>query len=203
MSAPGHESKQHFDTLYQESEDPWKIRERWYERRKRALTLAALPEEYYARAFEPGCGNGELTALLASRCGELLAADIAEQAVELTRRRISRLANVSVEQMQWPDVWPSGSVDLVVMSEIGYYLDEPQLLRVADFLHERLSASGAVVACHWRKEIAGWPRIGDDVHATLRDRLSLPHLCRYQDDDLVLDVWTRDARSVHEREGLE
>jgi hypothetical protein len=102
--------------------------------------------------------------------------------------------------MQWPDSWPSGSVDLVVMSEIGYYLDEPQLLRAVDFLHERLSATGAIVACHWRKDIAGWPRNGDGVHELLRERVRLPHLGRYQDDDLVLDVWTRDTRSVHDRE---
>jgi SAM-dependent methyltransferase len=194
------DTKQHFDDLYRASDDPWKIRDRWYERRKRALTLATLPHERYARAFEPGCGNGELTVLLAARCGELIAADVSADAVALTRQRVANCTNVQVEPIQLPDGWPPGIFDLVVISEIGYYLDEPQSNRLADHIHARLSADGAVVACHWRRPIDGWSRNGDDVHETLLDRLELPRLCHYQDNDLVLDVWTRDTRSVHQRE---
>ncbi len=52
---------QYFDDLYRQSDDPWKLREGWYERRKRSLTLALLPRPRYRNAFEPGCANGELT----------------------------------------------------------------------------------------------------------------------------------------------
>ena len=48
---------------------------RWYERRKRARSLAALPQERYRRGFEPGCAVGALTVGLAGRCDELLAVD--------------------------------------------------------------------------------------------------------------------------------
>ena len=40
--------------------DPWRA-DSLYERRKRAVVLASLPRERYRRAFEPGCGAGELT----------------------------------------------------------------------------------------------------------------------------------------------
>jgi hypothetical protein len=33
----------HFERMYADSEEPWEYRRRWYERRKRALTLAMLP----------------------------------------------------------------------------------------------------------------------------------------------------------------
>ncbi|SPB17537.1 methyltransferase [Caballeronia novacaledonica] len=200
MNNTNDNTKQYFDNLYRQNDDPWKIRNRWYERRKRALMLASLPHERYARAFEPGCGNGELTALLATRCDELIATDIAEDAVALTRQRVAQCPNVTVKQMLLPDAWPSGKFDLVVISEIGYYLDEPQLWHIVEHIHQTLSRNGAVVACHWRRPIEGWEQNGDDVHAKLRGRMSLPLLSHYWDDDLVLDVWTPDKRSVHDRE---
>ena len=46
---------------------PLGARPRWYEARKYGLTVAALPRRRYRRAFEPGCGSGLLTALLAPR----------------------------------------------------------------------------------------------------------------------------------------
>jgi hypothetical protein len=87
-----------------------------------------------------------------------------------------------------------------VISEIGYYLDEPQLWHIVEHIHQTLSRDGAVVACHWRRPIEGWAQNGDEVHAKLRGRMSLPLLSHYWDDDLVLDVWTPDKRSVHDRE---
>ena len=55
----------YFDDMYAESPDPWGFRTRWYEERKFALTMAALPRRRYRRVFEPGCSVGMLTRLLA------------------------------------------------------------------------------------------------------------------------------------------
>ena len=74
----------YFDTLYQQ-EDPFEYRTRWYEARKRALTLASLPRDHYLRGWELGCSNGVLTAALAPRCAQLLATDLSEQAVTAAR----------------------------------------------------------------------------------------------------------------------
>ncbi|MFE7421819.1 hypothetical protein [Rhodococcus sp. NPDC057529] len=60
----------YFDAMYAASPDPWGFGDRWYEQRKYALTLAALPRPRYRRAFEPGCSIGILTAALAHRCDE-------------------------------------------------------------------------------------------------------------------------------------
>jgi hypothetical protein len=54
-----------FATLSADGNDPWDTGS-WYERRKRALMLAALPQERYGTALEPGCGTGELTVELAA-----------------------------------------------------------------------------------------------------------------------------------------
>ncbi len=64
-----------FESLYRQSPDPWQVRTSWYEQRKRALLIAALPQARYGRVLEVGCGNGEMTRLLAPRCDMLVAVD--------------------------------------------------------------------------------------------------------------------------------
>ena len=193
-------AQDYFAGLYQRSDDPWLLRDRWYERRKRALTLAALPDERYRRAYEPGCANGELTAELAPRCETLLAADLNPAAVDLARRRVAHLQHVQVEQRAMPNDWPDSEFDLIVISEVAYYLNEAQRAGLITKLEGSLAGGGTLIACHWRRPIAGWPHSGDDVHRELRAKLTLPRLSCYQDDDMVLDVWSSSAKSVHQRE---
>jgi SAM-dependent methyltransferase len=199
-SSPEPNAQDYFAGLYQRSDDPWLLRERWYERRKRALTLAALPDERYRRAYEPGCATGELTAELAPRCDALIAADLNSAAVDLARRRVAHLEHVRVEQRAMPDDWPDGAFDLIVISEVAYYLNEAQLARLIAMLTVSLAEGGTLVACHWRRSIEGWPHSGDHVHREFREKLSLPLLSSYRDDDMVLDVWSLNANSVHQRE---
>lgn len=72
-----------FDQLYAHNNDPWAFRERWYEQRKRAITLASLPRQHYPAIFEVGCANGELSAGLAQRTDWLLACDTSTKALSL------------------------------------------------------------------------------------------------------------------------
>lgn len=74
---------QYFADLYATSEDPWAFRTRWYEKRKRELVMACLPRQCYQRVFEPACANGELSALLAERCANLVCQDLDPTAVAL------------------------------------------------------------------------------------------------------------------------
>ena len=41
----------YFAQMYAGSPDPWGFRSRWYEQRKRAVTLAALQQPRYRRGF--------------------------------------------------------------------------------------------------------------------------------------------------------
>ena len=193
---------EHFDAMFSASDDPWHFKTRWYESRKRALTLAALPAPRFGSAYEPGCANAELSLALAPRCDRLLISDGSPKAVEVARERTAHLGHVEVRQAWIPQEWPDQQFDLIVLSEVAYYLAEAAL----DFLAERILASmlphASLLACHWRERIGGCTMSGDDVHARLADRLALPHLVGYSDDDLRLDVWSLDRRSVAEREGF-
>ena len=77
----------YFARMYGGSDDPWGFRTRWYEERKRAVTLAALDRPRYRRGFEPGCSVGVLTAGLAERCDALLASDVDPTAVVASSHR--------------------------------------------------------------------------------------------------------------------
>ncbi len=178
-----------FDRFYAGAgDDPWGFTDRWYEQRKRALTLAALPRERFGRAFEPGCSIGVLTELLAGRCDELLATDVAEAALAAARERTRHLPHVRVEQGAVPAQWPAGEFDLVVLSEVGYYSGPDDLLRLARRAAASLRPDGVLLACHWRHPVQGYPTSGDEVHRVLRSLPGLQTLARHEEEDFLLDV---------------
>lgn len=121
----------YFAALYDGSSDPWGFDHRWYEERKRALTLAALPELRYRTAFEPGCSTGMLTRSLADRCDSLLATDVSEVALAVAAERLADLPHVRLARSALPAGWPEGEFDLVVVSEVLYYLGRQDLASVA------------------------------------------------------------------------
>ncbi|MFM0734429.1 class I SAM-dependent methyltransferase [Paraburkholderia sediminicola] len=194
----------YFNELYTSSDDPWNLREGWYERRKRSLTLALLPRPRYLNAFEPGCAIGELTAELATRCDALLAADLHETAVRLARERVADMPQVRVEQRTVPHEWPTeaGPFDLIVISEFAYYLDAADLETLAARIAASLTPDGTLLACHWRRPFAEALESADTAHALFDARCGLSRLAHHDEADLLIDVWSRDARSVAQREGL-
>ena len=112
-------SPEYFQKMFDASDDPWSFRTRWYEKRKRELTLASLPRQRYQRVFEPGCANGELSAMLAERSDSLLCQDINEKAVQLAQHRLSNVPHARVDRGRVPHDWPEGAFDLIVLSEVG------------------------------------------------------------------------------------
>jgi SAM-dependent methyltransferase len=193
----------YFEAMYAESPDPWGFTTRWYERRKYAMTVAALPRERYRRGFEPGCSIGVLTALLAERCEQLLATDIVPTAVETAKQRLARCEGVDVAELAVPHDWPQGQFDLIVLSEIGYYLSADDLELMLDRVVASLEPGGTLVAVHWRHPVADYPLRGDDVHDLLATSPELHRVVRHEETDLVLEVFeTEPTMSVAQRSGL-
>lgn len=199
--SPG-DARASFDALFAGNDDPWGFKTRWYEQRKRELTLACLPAARYASAYEPGCANGELAAALAPRCARLRVSDGSEAAVALARRRLAALPHVTVAQEWLPGAWPQQRFDLIVLSEFCFYLDADALTDVAQRARASLTDGGTLLACHWRRANVGFPLDGDAVHTILRERLSLPRLLRHEEPDFTLEVWSGDPRSVAQRDGM-
>lgn len=102
----------YFDGMYGDSDDPWGFRTRWYEARKRQLTLACLQSERYGTAFEPGCSIGVLSAELAARADRMMVTDVSARALDQARRVVP--GHVEVRTGRMPQDWPAGRFDLVV-----------------------------------------------------------------------------------------
>ncbi len=189
----------YFKTLYQH-EDPFGYRTRWYEARKRALTLASLPRQRFERGWEIGCSNGVLTAELAERCDRLLATDLDADAVEAARAMTAHHHHVQLQRARHPEEWPPGTFDLIVLGEVGYYLSEMDMRRTAEQLHGSLGAGGVLIACHWRASFEQARCSASFVHEQLDGWL--PRLFSYRDADFLLEGWSSDTTSVAQREGL-
>jgi predicted TPR repeat methyltransferase len=203
----------YFDQMYESSSDPWGFSVRWYEERKRAISLAVLPEAHYATAYEPGCSIGVLTDGLASRCDALLASDVSEKALALARKRIGHLSHVTLERHVLPRDWPDESFDLVVLSEVLYYFENRDLATIANRAAGSIAPGGTLVSIHWLHPVSDYPQSGDTaqdaVSKATEQRPELNRVAHYRDADFDLLLYVRahkgeekSAVSVAARESL-
>ena len=154
----------YFERLYRDDPDPWAFETSPYEAAKYAATLDALPRARYRSAFEVGCANGALTERLAERCDRVLAVDVAEAALARARERCAGRGGVEVRRLEVPAEWPDETFDLVVVSEVGYYLADADLARLCARCAEAAPPGGHLALVHWTGE-TDYPLTGDDVHA--------------------------------------
>lgn len=187
---------QYFADLYAANEDPWAFRTRWYEKRKRDLVMASLPRQCYERVFEPACANGELSVLLAERCAELVCQDLDPKAVGLATDRLADVRHAQVERARLPADWPGGRFDLIVLSEVGYYLDPTDWLQVIEQSVASLSYDGGLLACHWKHPIAGCPQDGREVHRMLSKHLPLYPVFCHDEADFIMAYWSNQPSVV-------
>jgi predicted TPR repeat methyltransferase len=180
--------REYFDRLYDDAPDPWGFETRWYEQRKYALTVAALPEARYRAAFEPGCSIGVLTERLAGRCDAVLATDIVPAALERAQHRLAGHPHVRLEVRAVPEDWPEERFDLVVLSEVAYYLPVPALEMLVERAVASLDPGGVLEAVHWRRE-TDYALSGDEAHVVIARHPGLASVAHYEDADFVLDVW--------------
>ena len=221
----------YFDALYNGNSDPWQYQTRWYEKRKRDMCLAILPQSQYKYGIELGCGNGMLSELLAQRCQALVSIDGNHQAVQLAKARLSGLPHVKVIQGVIPDrlltlenalldTYPLSSdtptrespFDLIVISEILYYLSPNDIDTVITWTQQNLAIGGTLLCCHWRYAIEGFVMTGETVHQRLyhtfnaenndKRQIAFMHQSQLIDSDFLLDVWQRSPDSVAMQENL-
>jgi len=192
------------DELHAGHDDPWGADSRWYEIRKRDLLLAALPRAEFHHGLEVGSSTGALAADLANRCHHLLVIDAGDHAVAAASSRLKSLDHVRVEQRVVPSEWPDPpdqGFDLIVLSEVGYFLSPRDLDDVVDDVRATLASDGVLVLCHWRHPIVGWPLDGPGVHERVVEADVRPVVARYVDRDFELLVLCADGELPDPQEG--
>jgi SAM-dependent methyltransferase len=142
----------HFERLYRADPDPWSFANSPYEQQKYEATLAVLGTRHFQSALEVGCSIGILTSRLASRCDQLVGLDFAPSAVKASRARCAPYPGVRIEQMQVPREWPDGFFDLILFSEVLYFLDESDLLDTCAHALRSLLPGGLVLLVNYTEE---------------------------------------------------
>jgi 2-polyprenyl-3-methyl-5-hydroxy-6-metoxy-1,4-benzoquinol methylase len=151
MSKNSRQAK-HFERLYRADPDPWSFASSPYEQQKYEATLAVLGSKHFQSALEVGCSIGILTSRLAGRCDRLIGLDFAPSAVKAARARCAPYPGVRIEQMQVPRQWPEGSFDLIIFSEVLYFLDEIDLMDTCAHALGSLLPGGQVLLVNYTEE---------------------------------------------------
>ena len=147
-----------------------------------------------------------LTELLTERCAQVTATDVAAAALDSARRRMAdagcgeqvRFIRQSIDQ-----TWPAGPFDLLVLSELGYYLSPDVLHDVLERECPRLAPGATVVSAHWRHRVEDYLMAGDEVNEVVAGITGMHAIGRYRDADVAIDVFdTSDGRSVAARSGV-
>ncbi|NDV86711.1 methyltransferase domain-containing protein [Aurantimonas aggregata] len=137
-----------FEAKFAADPDPWNYAASPFEVWKRDVLLKACGDRHYGRGLELACANGETTRLLAHHCRRLTAVDASATALEVARRRNAGTARITFRHALLPRDMPRGPFDLIVASEILYYLKPNDLAALLPKLHAALAPGGRIVFLH-------------------------------------------------------
>ena len=152
----------YFKGMYATESDPWKFATSPYERDKYAATLAALPRAHYTSALEVGCSIGVFTHQLCPRCDALIGLDVVPSVLDAARARCADCPDARFILAAVPGAWPDGRFDLIVISEVAYYLDRADLARLVTRVEGALLPEADIVLVHWLG-VTHYPLSGDDA----------------------------------------
>jgi cyclopropane fatty-acyl-phospholipid synthase-like methyltransferase len=138
-----------FDALYQRNPDPWAFRSSAYEHAKYSATLAALPRHRYRIGIEVGCSIGELTVRLAPRCDFVLGVDVSAVAIDEAKRTHGERPDMAFIVAEVPAFWPGLRADLIVLSELLYFLTAAEIRQLAGQVAEHWIDGGDCVLVNY------------------------------------------------------
>ncbi|MBD2109856.1 trifunctional glycosyltransferase/class I SAM-dependent methyltransferase/polysaccharide deacetylase [Nodosilinea sp. FACHB-13] len=121
-------NRDYFETLFATQPDPWKYTTN-YEQVKYEQTLSLLPKHEIQRALELACAEGHFTEQLAPHVQSLIATDISQIAVERTAQRCSEFPHIQFRQLDMAADPLPDSLQLIVCSEVLYYIGGWENLR--------------------------------------------------------------------------
>ncbi|OAG75328.1 methyltransferase type 12 [Acetobacter malorum] len=141
-----------FETLFQKSHDPWDFENSLYEQKKLARILECLPACPVSFALELGCAIGVSTLALAQYCKRVVSVDASETALHTARKRCEGLGHVTFIKAFLPEDYPvlaASGCDLVLISEILYFLSASDIQRLAVRVTQSLTEAGCILIVNW------------------------------------------------------
>ena len=143
-----HWGRAFFETLFSSGSDPWKYTSP-YEQVKYEQSLSLLPCTRIDKALELACAEGHFTMQLASRVGSLIAADISQVALNRAASRCQDYQNISFEHLDLTKDPLPENLDLIVCSEVLYFLDNLEELKaIASKIANALAPGGYILMAY-------------------------------------------------------
>ncbi len=186
-------AENYFDNLYSAKDDPWNLAESEYEAQKYEATINALPRHAYNNAFEIGCSVGVLTQKLAAKCANLLSVDVSEKALMLAQERCKGLPKARFKKMRVPQEFPDDTFDLILISEVGYFLTTDDWRSTMEKAFLRLSETGQIALVHWLPKVPEFPQTGDEVHDFFAQFMAgqMQNLHQSRTEHYRIDIWQK------------
>ncbi|MEN3184586.1 MAG: SAM-dependent methyltransferase [Atribacterota bacterium] len=143
-------NEEHFEELYRKKEDPWNYAQSPYEREKYEKTLRTIPDDV-SSILEVGTSEGVFTELLLERGKYVLGIDISQTALERAQKRLKKYGGcVTLKKMDITRDEPEGVFDLILASEVLYYLGgKAILLSLEDKFFRHLRDGGYLLLVHF------------------------------------------------------
>jgi SAM-dependent methyltransferase len=163
-----------FDHFF-DAGDPFGFDRNPEEQLKFGRTLEVCGDGPLGRVLELGCAVGTFTEVLAPRASDVLALDVSQAAVDQVLERMRGHQHVRAVAAPIPDEFPDETFDLVVASDVLYYLSVADLKRCLSRIEDVLAVGGAFVAVHYVPRMGSVLK-GDEAHDILTEHTRLRHV---------------------------
>lgn len=127
---------------FYKTENPWKYVDSFRDKTRIEIILDYVKWSHSENALDIGCGEGSVTLAASSLVEKISAFDLSSNAVAYAKKNRGR-ANISYYQMDATDFRYSNEIyDLILCTEILYYLDDPEKSTLFSEIRKSLSSSG-------------------------------------------------------------
>lgn len=134
-----------FNRFYWLDKDPFGAKDSKYEISKQNRLLELIARQEYRLSLDVGCGNGLLSRRIAAHCEHIIGIDFSSRAVQLAQQNCTGVPNMTLDVADIRNYESSQRFDLIICSEVLYYLQGQALAAVVEKLH-RISTPGARLA---------------------------------------------------------
>jgi len=134
-----------FNWIYKIFSDPFDLEKSNYEAYKFDAVAKVVQETRVKNALDIGCGTGILTEKISSVCEKILGVDFSENAINSAKKRFGQKSHVAFFAVDVRHFEPADTYDLVLCSEVLYYIGESDLQKLLVQLWRTLSDNGRLI----------------------------------------------------------